>query len=450
MARRQEEPQPHDGPRSQSARPGPFQRFFQAQSASGVLLLLSAAAALVAANSAWADAYHFLWAIPLAVSLPNQSLSLTLHGWINDGFMAVFFLLVGLEIKREFVAGELSSPRQAALPMAGAFGGMVLPAIVYLLFNHSGVEASGWGIPMATDIAFALGALTLIAPSIPVGAKVFLTALAIVDDMGAVLVIAVFYTHAINWTSLTMAALTLGALVMLNATRVGRLTPYLLLGVVLWVFVHQSGIHSTIAGVLLAFTIPTRTRINAADFSAEARTLLDEFERTETGDYLVLTSKGQQDALFSLGRASEAVTAPLLRLEQALQTFSAFVVMPLFAFSNAGVSLGGSRFDWSVALGIALGLSLGKPLGITLAAFGAVVQNVAVLPQRVTWRALHGCAWLGGIGFTMALFIANLAFEDTSLLDSAKVGILVGSFVSGAMGAVVLRVGRARIAVTEP
>lgn len=428
MARRREEP------------PRAFQRFFQTEAAGGVLLLLSASAALIAANSAWADQYHRLWSILLTVGVMNHSLSLTLHAWINDGLMSVFFLLVGLEIKRELAAGEFSSPRQAALPIAGAIGGMVLPAAIYLLVNSSGVEARGWGIPMATDIAFALGTLILIAPAIPVGAKVFLAALAIVDDMGAVLVIALFYTHAIDWTALTLAALALGALVLLNVSRVGRLTPYLLLGVALWFFIHASGVHSTIAGVLLALTIPTRTRINATEFSEEARALLEEFERTETGDDLVLTSKGQQDALFSLGRASEAATAPLLRLEQALHGFSAFVVMPLFAFSNAGVSLGGSPVNWSVALGIALGLAAGKPLGIMSAAFAAVTLRVAALPRRVNWHALHGCAWLGGIGFTMSLFIANLAFEGTPLLDSAKVGILAGSMVTGLVATVVLRV----------
>ncbi|HWK31829.1 MAG TPA: Na+/H+ antiporter NhaA [Terriglobales bacterium] len=426
--------------RSHAPHPRPFQRFFQTEAAGSVLLLLSAFSALIAANSPWAGAYQRLWSIPLTIGIPNQSLSLMLHRWVSDGLMAVFFLHVGLEIKRELVAGELSSPRQAALPIAGAVGGMVLPAAIYLLVNHSGVEARGWGIPMATDIAFALGTLTLIAPTIPVGAKVFLTALAIVDDMGAVVVIALFYTHALNWTALILSGLTLGALLTLNVTRVGRLAPYLLLGALLWLFMHESGIHSTIAGVLLAFTIPTRTRINADEFSTEARVLLDEFERTETGDYLVLTSKGQQDALFSLGRASEAVTAPLLRLEHALHTFSAFVIMPLFAFSNAGVSIGGSVLDWSVILGVTLGLALGKPLGITGAAAAAVVGDVAAVPRGVRWSALHGCAWVGGIGFTMSLFIANLAFEGTPLLDSAKVGILAGSVVAVLVGGIVIRV----------
>ena len=417
----------------------PFQRFIQTESAGGILLLISATAALAFANSPWAGVYNRFWSTPFGVSMPDHALSLTLHEWINDGFMAVFFLLVGLEIKRQLVAGELSSPRQAALPIASALGGMILPAGIYLLVNHGGAAARGWGIPMATDIAFALGTLALVAPGLPIGVKVFLTALAIVDDMGAVIVIAFFYTSGLDWTALSFAVLALSVLVALNLSRVGRLPPYLAVGVVLWFFVHQSGIDSAIAGVLLALTIPTRTRINAAEFSTEARSLLDEFDRTETGDLLVLTSRGQQDALFSLGDASKGVTAPLLRLEQALHTLSAFVIMPVFAFANAGVSVGASALDWRVILGILLGLTVGKPLGIIVAARGAVAAKAAALPNHVVWKDLHGCAWLGGMGFTMSLFIATLAFGGTPLLDSAKVGILAGSIVSGLVGAVVVR-----------
>lgn len=427
----------------------PLQGFFKTEAAGGVLLLLSTITALIAANTGWADKYYQLWSVPIGITIMNHSLSLTTHQWINDGLMSIFFLLVGLEIKRELVAGELSSRRQAALPIVGALGGMVLPAVIYLHINSTDIAARGWAIPMATDIAFALGTLTLIAPTIPVSAKVFVTALAIVDDMGAVFVIALFYTHAVDWTALTFAALTLSPLVGLNVARVGRLTPYLLCGLALWMFVHASGIHSTVAGVLLAFTIPTRTRINAADFSEEARMLLNDFERTETGDFAVLTSKGQQDANFVLGRASEGVTAPLLRLEHGLHGFSAFVVMPLFAFANAGVSIGGSALDWRIVLGVAVGLALGKPLGIAGAAYGAVALKLAELPRRVKWRVVHGCAWVGGIGFTMALFIANLAFEGTSLLDSAKVGILAGSVIACLVAAVMLRIGSATEAVTE-
>jgi NhaA family Na+:H+ antiporter len=415
-----------------------FQEFFRTEAAGGALLVACACAALVVANSAWADAYHRLLATRIAIAWDGHALSLTVHQWVNDGLMAVFFLLVGLEIKREALAGELASPRQAALPIAAAIGGMLAPASVYYLTSAGGTESRGWAIPMATDIAFALGVLALVAPRAPIGLKIFLAALAIVDDMGAVLVIALFYTSAIAWHALGMAGLILLLLVALNVLRIRRLTPYLVLGVGLWFFVHESGVHATIAGVLLAFAIPTRTRINATEFSAEARGLLDRFDRTETGDFLVLTSKGQQEAIIGLERASELVTAPLLRLEHALHRVSAFVVMPLFAFSNAGVGLSGSSAG-NVTLAVILGLAVGKPLGITGAALAAVRFRLAALPAGVSWTALHGCAWLGGIGFTMSLFIATLAFEGTDLLDSAKVGILTGSIVSGVVGALVVR-----------
>jgi NhaA family Na+:H+ antiporter len=418
----------------------PFQEFFRTEAAGGALLVGCACAALVVANSAWADAYHRLLATTIAIAGGGRALSLTVHQWINDGLMAVFFLLVGLEIKREALAGELASMRQAALPIAAAIGGMVVPAFVYVLMNGGGMESRGWAIPMATDIAFALGALALVAPAAPRGLKIFLAALAIVDDIGAVLVIALVYTGAIEWNALRMASLLLLLLIALNVLRVQRLMPYLALGLGLWYFVHESGVHATIAGVLLAFAIPTRARINATTFSARARGLLDDFDRSETGDLLVLTSTDQQEAIIGLERAGQAATAPLLRLEHALHGFSAFVVMPLFALSNAGVGLGGSA-GGSVSLAVIMGLVIGKPLGITVASLASVRLRLASLPDGVSWTALHGCAWLGGIGFTMSLFIAALAFDGTTLLDSAKVGILGGSIMSGVVGAMIVRRG---------
>ena len=421
-----------------------FQSFFRTEAAGGAVLLACATAALVAANSGWAEAYHGLWATTLAIGAAGHELSLTLHDWINDGLMALFFLLVGLEIKRESMVGELSSPRQAALPIAAAIGGMAVPALIYVLASGSGPAARGWAMAMATDIAFALGALAMVAPKAPVGLKVFLAALAIVDDIGAVLVIALFYTGDIDWHAMQMSGLCLLALMALNRLRVRSLIPYLAVGAALWFFVHESGIHATVAGILVAFAIPVRTRINAAEYSAKARGLLDAFDQGETGDQVVLTSKRQQNAIFALERASGDVTAPLLRLEHALHGLSAFVVMPLFAFANAGVTLGGLSAD-RVTLAVFLGLAVGKSLGITGAAFLAVRSGLASLPQGVTWTALHGCAWLGGIGFTMSLFIAALAFDGTSLLDSAKVGILAASAVAGVIGAIVVRRGVSRL-----
>jgi len=375
-----------------------FQRFFRTETLGGLVLLGFGLAALVIANSPLSTAYNHLWEIPLTLGIVPHGLSLSLHDWINDGLMAVFFLLVGLEIKRELLAGELSSPEQAALPIACAIGGMVVPALMYLIFNLRGLGAHGWGIPMATDIAFALGALNLIAPRAPIGAKVLLTALAIVDDMGAVLVISLFYSEAIVWSGLGGAAVTLLVLIGFNMMGVRHLWPYLLGGVVLWYFVHSSGVHATIAGVALAFTIPARP--------------------------------------------SRGVTAPALRLEHALHNFSAFVVMPLFAFANAGVKIDLSPQHAEIGFGILAGLVFGKPLGIMMFALIAVKTGIARLPQAVNWRSLLGYGFLAGIGFTMSLFIAMLAFDDTASVNAAKRGIIAGSLLAGVAGAVMLRAGR--------
>jgi NhaA family Na+:H+ antiporter len=422
-----------------------FQRFFRTETVGGLVLLLFGFAALILANSPLAKTYEHLWDVSLTIGIVDHSLSLTLHQWINDGLMAVFFLLAGLEIKRELLAGELSSPKQAALPIACAIGGMIVPATFYWMFNMTGPGARGWGIPMATDIAFALGALALIAPRAPIGAKVFLVALAIVDDMGAVLVIALFYSSTIAWGALGGAAAMLLVLIGFNAMGVRHLWPYLFVGLGLWYFVHESGIHATVAGVVLAFTIPTNTRINAADFSREARALMDRFERKETGDLVVLTSKGQQETLFALEHASQGVTAPILRLEHALHNFSAFVVMPLFAFANAGVRIGGPIAHAEIAFGVLAGLVIGKPLGITAAALVAVKSGIAKLPDNVRWPSLIGISFLAGIGFTMSLFIAMLAFDEAALVDAAKIGILAGSLLAGIIATIILKtVGRGK------
>jgi Na+:H+ antiporter, NhaA family len=394
-----------------------FQRFFRTETVGGLILLLFGFAALALANSPLAEAYEHLWDIPLTIGIVDRSLSLTLHQWINDGLMAVFFLLVGLEIKRELLAGELSTSKQAALPIACAIGGMIVPAAFYWTFNMSGPGAGGWGIPVATDIAFALGALALIAPRAPIGAKVFLAALAIVDDMGAVLVIALFYSNGIAWGALGGAAVTLLILVGLNTMGIRHLWPYLLGGLVLWYFVHESGIHATVAGVALALTIPAHTRRNSIESSREARALLE--------------------------HDSEGVIAPILRLERALHNFSAFVVMPLFAFANAGVRIGGPIEHAEIALGILAGLIIGKPMGITAAAFVTVKSGIAKLPDDVSWASLLGYACLAGIGFTMSLFIAMLAFDDLALVGAAKIGILAGSVLAAGGATIILKtIGR--------
>jgi NhaA family Na+:H+ antiporter len=413
-----------------------FQDFAERGVLAGILLMVATAMALVWANSSWSESYFHLWEVELSIGFAERPIRGTLHHWINDGLMAVFFLLVGLEIKRELLVGELSSIRQAALPIAAAVGGMLLPAMFYVAVNAGGPGARGWGIPMATDIAFALGVLTLLGPRVPAGLKVFLTALAIVDDMGAVVVIALFYTSAINAGALALAAITMIALLALNRLRVRALSPYLLMGAVLWGALLSSGIHATIAGVLLALAIPSKTRINALEFSTRARALLDEFDQSETGDLLVLTSKGQQEALYRLEVASVGVHSPLLRLEHSLHGVVGFLIMPLFALANAGVSMAGvgDVLMDRVAIGVLAGLLIGKPAGVMLFSWLSVRFGVADLPAAVTWRDLHGAAWLAGIGFTMSLFVGSLAFGEGEMLAAAKVGILAGSILAGVTG----------------
>jgi NhaA family Na+:H+ antiporter len=383
----------------------PFQQFIATEAASGIVLLAVTAAALGWANSPWAASYHHLWEIPFTIGMPGFGLTMSLHHWVNDGLMAVFFLLVGLEIKREVLVGDLSTRRSATLPVAAALGGMLVPAALYALLNAGGEGSAGWGVPMATDIAFALGILALLGNRVPSGLRVFLAALAIADDLGAVLVIALFYTGTLDWVALGGAALVMAVLFALNLSGARRTVTYALLGIVLWLFVLASGIHATIAGVLLALTMPA-SRHHAPE------------------------------------HAASAAQAPLQQMEHALQGFVAFVIMPIFALANAGLALGGGASAAArspIAWGILLGLVLGKPIGITAASYLAVRARAADLPANVGWRHIHGAGWLGGIGFTMSLFVANLAFGAPATLDVAKIGVLFASVTAGLVGFFMLR-----------
>ena len=424
----------------------PFQRFTQTEAASGLVLLVCTVVALAWANSPWASTYEHLWETELTVAIGPLAARGTLHHLINDGLMAVFFFLVGLEIKREMLAGELASVRQAALPIAGALGGMAVPALLYAALNAGTAGAAGWGVPMATDIAFALGVLALLGDRVPAGVRVFLAALAIVDDIGAVLVIAIFYSSGIAWGSLAVA----GSLVLLaigaNLAGVRRPWAYGAIGLALWVAVFSSGIHATIAGVLLAMTIPARTRIDEEDFLRRTRRTLSHFEVAHDEGASALRDPGHQAAVQHLERLAEQVQPPLLRLEHSLHGVAAFGIMPLFALANAGVPLGLGGLDapdgMRVALGVGIGLVLGKPIGITLSTWLAVRAGVATLPDAVTWRAIGGAGLLGGVGFTMALFIAGLAFTGRAeLLLAAKLGILAASLLAGVGGWLALRSG---------
>jgi NhaA family Na+:H+ antiporter len=419
---------------------GPFQRFFALEVSGSLLLLGCAIFALIAANSPFADDWFHLWEIPVAFGVGEFQISNTLHHWINDGLMAIFFFVVGLEIKREVLVGELASARRAALPIAGAVGGMVVPALIYAAFNAGTDAVGGWGIPMATDIAFALGVLALLGKRAPLSLKVFLTALAIIDDLGAVLVIAVFYTSDLSPAMLALAAIFLAGMFALNLLRVRFPLAYLVLGIGLWLALLQSGVHATIAGILAALTIPVRRKIAVPEFTHRVHDYLREVEEDMKPGLADLTSD-QRAAIHSLEQACEAVDTPLNRLEHELHPYVVFLIVPIFALANAGVSLDagiGGVLTSPIALGIILGLVLGKQVGVMLFAWLAVRMRLADLPADTTWRELYGVAWLCGIGFTMSLFIGNLALATPEMLDTAKAGILAASLLSGVGGWLVL------------
>ena len=426
----------------------PIRRFTEWQAGGGVMLLVSAAIAMVLANSAWHLSVERFWDTPLTIAFGASQFALTLREWISDGLMAIFFLLVGLEIKGEVLVGELSSFRSASLPLAAAFGGMVVPALIFAALNRGTAGASGWGIPTATDIAFALGVLALLGSRVPPALTVFLAALAIADDLGAVLVISLFYGHAPDVTYLLLTAAVLGVLVCANLAGVAWVSVYALLGVVLWYCVLRSGIHSTVAGVLLALTVPARSRIDPGSFEEAARLRLDEFaEATGADDRPVLSNGGQQAALGAIEVLTEEAQPPLAHLRHILHVPVNFWIMSAFALANAGVPLGGDASGGSlvgkVSIGVALGLVLGKPVGIVLATWIAT-RFGATLPAGATWPTVTGVSCLAGIGFTMSLFVSGLAFPDGALLAQAKLGLVVASLVAGLLGAVVV------LMVTKP
>jgi NhaA family Na+:H+ antiporter len=425
----------------------PFQSFFAKEAAGSILLLLCTGGALVWANSPVAESYHRLWATYIGVGVGEFEIRMSLHHWINDGLMAIFFFVIGLEIKREVLVGELATMRRAALPLFAALGGMVVPALLYAGFNAGTPEIAGWGVPMATDIAFALGVLSLIGPSVPIGLKVFLAALAIVDDLGAVLVIALFYTAEVSLVALGVGGVFLAAMFLANRMAVRYPLVYATLGLGLWIALLQSGVHATVAGVLGAMAIPAWRRIDGLEFAGRARSLLGSFERDIEPDVGRLTTD-QIDAVAALEVACEAVETPLSRLEHTLLPWVAFVIMPVFALSNAGVDVGAGFLDalaGPVSVGIIAGLFVGKQVGVALFAWLAVRMGMAELPGGATWKQLYGVACLCGIGFTMSLFIANLAFPQPETLDIAKAGILVASLASGVLGYVLLRPRRSQV-----
>jgi Na+:H+ antiporter, NhaA family len=420
----------------------PFERFLRQTTAGGIVLMSMTLLTLIVASSPWGDAYRYLWEMPVSIGVGLHTMKMSLHAWINEGLMALFFLLVGLELKREIMVGELASLRNAALPVVGAIGGMFAPAVIYFLLNPSGLASAGWGVPMATDIAFAVGILVLLAWRIPRGLIVFLTALAIADDLGAVLVIALFYTQTINITLLVVSAALLGILIICNQGGIRHPLPYGILGLLLWLVLLKSGIHATISGVLLAFTIPARPIYTPYQFDKQLDEMRNAFHTAavafEENDGPVSVSR-MYGIAENIEKASAAVQSPQQRMEQHLAPWVTFGVIPLFAMANAGLDILAIPFGevivQPVTLGVILGLVLGKFFGITSFTWLAVRLHLARLPDGVHWRHILGAAWLGGIGFTMSLFIGQLAFADKPFLfEEARLGIIMGSIVSAIVG----------------
>lgn len=417
----------------------PFQEFFSKEARSGTLLILITVVALIWANSALASYYSSLWASYLIVGVGEWTINKPVILWVNDGLMAIFFFVVGLEIKRELLTGELSSPKKAAFPLIAAIGGAVIPALIYVFLNLNTPEVSGWGVPMATDIAFALGVLALLGSRAPLALKIFVTALAIVDDLMAVLVIALFYTDEISLISLGIGVVLFAIALVGNRRGIHRTAFYVILGIAMWVAFLKSGVHATIAGVLFAIAIPARTKLGTEEFLSKGQKFITSVrEQVDTTD-------DQRTAIHHLEETSKHAQSPLERMEHALHGWVAFGVMPIFALANAGVAISGSAIGSMlgdmVFWGIFLGLVLGKPIGIVSITWLAIKTKIAELPEGISWRHMLGAGALAGIGFTMALFIANLAFDDAATLETAKMAILAASLVSGITGWILLSSG---------
>lgn len=419
----------------------PFEDFIHKQATTGRLLMACAVVALIIANSPLAEGYQHLLHSALAVTVGPWTLEKTLHHWINDGLMALFFFIVGLEIKREFLVGELSDRRQAVLPVVAAIGGMLVPAAFYALLNGTGDGLRGWGIPMATDIAFAVGVLALLGNRIPKSMLTFLVALAIVDDLGGVLVIALFYTEQLGMAPLAAGGLLLGILVLFNLFGVRKPLPYFLIGALLWLAMLKSGVHATLAGVLTAFTIPARSKYDPSRFSEHVRRLMDDYDAHHVIGLSVMNNQHLQRVLHTLEHGVHSVETPLQRLEHDLHLPVAMLVIPLFALANAGIPLPTgdllTTLAHPVTVGVMVGLVLGKLVGILGFSWLAVRLGLARLPVDADFRLLGGVALIGGIGFTMSFFIAELAFTQAPHhLLMAKTGVLFASVLAGVGGLV--------------
>jgi Na+:H+ antiporter, NhaA family len=420
----------------------PLERFLHVEAASGIVLLVVALVALAWANSPWSSSYEGLWHTPVTVGVGSHVFTQTLHFWINDGLMAIFFFVVGLEIRREIYEGELADFKRAALPVAAAIGGMIAPALIYFSLNPGPETRSGWGVPMATDIAFAVGVLALLGKRVPPALRVLLLALAVIDDLGAIVVIAIFYSGGFAWTGLLVAAV--GVLGVLALQRLGVRKPlaYLVPGAALWIGMFDAGVHPTIAGVILGLMTPVRTWFGREEFVVEAHEAVHDFHASARSDDNGV--RGLMQPLRRLKHAHREALPPVVRIQAALHPWVAFAIMPLFALANAGVSLQGLEMaatgSMTVMLGVMLGLVIGKPVGIFLASFATVKLGICALPRGVTWRGILLVGLVGGIGFTMAIFVAGLAFPGDGLLATAKLGVLLGSGLAGVIGLVAGRI----------
>lgn len=412
----------------------PLTHFLQIESASGIVLLVCTAVALALANSPLAGAYEKFWHAPVSVTFGGFTIGGELgHFFVNDVLMTIFFFVVGLEIKRELVAGELRDPRKAALPVAAALGGMLVPAGIYMALMASAAGAPafrGWGVPMATDIAFVVGVMAVLGERVPFGLKIMLLSLAIADDIGAVVVIAIFYSSGLSWTMLGLAALGFALTYALNRLGVRAVPVYVLVGALVWLAVYKSGVHPTVAGVALGLLTPASAWVGD-------KTLVEVF--TEAARSAPGPGPERREVLQTVAFTAREGVSPLERLEVGLHPWVGFLIMPLFALANAGVAIEPNAVGNAVSVAVALGLVIGKPVGVLLFSYLAVRFGVAVLPQGVTWPVLFGGGCLAGIGFTMSLFVAGLAFtEHAALLADAKIGILLGSLLSAALGVAVL------------
>lgn len=430
----------------------PIQAFLENTASGGIILIFNTILAMFLANNSFFSEYYFnILHVHINLNIADIiHIDKPLEYWINDFLMAIFFFVIGLEIKREVIAGELSDIKQASLPITAAFGGMLIPALIYAFFIRTHPEAQhGWGIPMATDIAFSLGIISLLGKRIPFSLKIFLTALAIVDDLGAVLVIAIFYTTEIAFAYLAAGFLVFALLLILNRLNVYRISIYMVLGMVLWYCFFKSGVHATIAGVLLALTIPAKRRLTSKDaFVEKIRLSLHEFHFTKQTQKKYFLTDEQSHSVDNIIYACNEVSSPLQRLEHALHPFVAFFIMPIFALANAGIKIESDLLHSLVSpisLAVMFGLFFGKQFGIFFFTWAGSKLKLGKLPPDLSWKHLYGMSCLAGIGFTMSLFIANLAFDDFEHIQLAKIGILAGSILSGILGVTILATTKPKI-----